>query len=215
MIMKADNLPSRKFLIVEDHPIVSDSLFRLVNESFDNIVCIHASTGSKGLAYLNGNHFDLVLLDINLPDISGIEFCSLAKARFPDLKILAVTSMAQRHVVEKSVQAGVDGFVLKTSDIRDITTGIKELIAGKKYFGAGVSELISNRSSGGKTDPIITRRECEILKHIADGFTNQEIADKLFISASTVDSHRKNLLIKFNAKNTAALVKIAVEKGIV
>ena len=213
--MKADALPARKFLIVEDHPIVSDSLFRLVNESFENIVCIHASTGSKGLAYLNGDHFDLVLLDINLPDISGIEFCSLAKARFPDLKILAVTSMAQRHVVEKSIQAGVDGFVLKTSDIKDITTGIKELIAGKKYFGSGVSELISNRPSGGPADPIITRRESEILRHIADGFTNQEIAEKLFISTSTVDSHRKNLLIKFDAKNTAELVKIAVEKGLI
>ena len=213
--MKADALPARKFLIVEDHPIVSDSLFRLVNESFENIVCIHASTGSKGLAYLNGDHFDLVLLDINLPDISGIEFCSRAKSRFPELKILAVTSMAQRHVVEKSIQAGVDGFVLKTSDIKDITTGIKELIAGKKYFGCGVSELISNRSSGGPADPIITRRESEILRHIADGFTNQEIAEKLFISTSTVDSHRKNLLIKFDAKNTAELVKIAVEKGLI
>jgi len=215
MIMKGDTLPSRKFLIVEDHPIVSDSLFRLVNESFDNIFCIHASNGSKGLAYLNGDHFDLVLLDINLPDISGIEFCIQAKARFPELKILAVTSMAQRHVVERSVQAGVDGFVLKTSDINDITEGIKELLTGKKYFGKGVSELISSRSSGGKTDPVITRRECEILKLIADGFTNQEIADKLFISTSTVDSHRKNLLIKFDAKNTAALVKIAMEKGLI
>jgi len=215
MIMKGDTLRSQKFLIVEDHPIVSDSLFRLVNESFDNIVCIHASTGSKGLAYLNGDHFDLVLLDINLPDISGIEFCNQAKARFPELKILAVTSMAQRHVVERSVQAGVDGFVLKTSDINDITEGIKELLTGKKYFGKGVSELISSRSSGGKTDPVITRRECEILKLIADGFTNQEIADKLFISTSTVDSHRKNLLIKFDAKNTAALVKIAMEKGLI
>jgi len=215
MIMKTRTLPQQKFLIVEDHPIVSESLFRLVNESFDNVICIHASTGSKGIAYLNGNHFDLVLLDINLPDISGIEFCTQAKARFPELLILAVTSMAQRHVVERSIQAGVDGFVLKTSDINDITEGIKELLAGKKYFGKGVSELISNRSSGELIDPVITRRECEILKLISDGFTNQEIADKLFISTSTVDSHRKNLLIKFDAKNTAALVKIAVEKGII
>ncbi len=213
--MKTNTSPQEKFLIVEDHPIVSESLFRLVNESFDNVVCIHASTGSKGLAYLNSNHFDLVLLDINLPDISGIEFCNRAKARFPELKILAVTSMAQRHVVERSVQAGVDGFVLKTSDINDITEGIKELLTGKKYFGKGVSELIGSRSSGERTDPVITRREGEILVLIADGLTNQEIADKLFISTSTVDSHRKNLLIKFDAKNTAALVKTAMEKGII
>ena len=214
--MSSENLPAgKKVLIVEDHPIVSDSLFRLVSESFDNIICIHAATGSKGLAYLNSNHFDIVLLDINLPDISGIEFCSQAKARFPELKILAVTSLAQRHIIEKSFEAGMNGFVLKTSDIKDITDGIKEIIAGNKYLGKGVKELISNRPSGNSSDPIITRRECEILKLIADGFTNQEIADKLFISTSTVDSHRKNLLIKFNSKNTAALVKIAMEKGLI
>jgi DNA-binding NarL/FixJ family response regulator len=214
--MSSENLPAgKKVLIVEDHPIVSDSLFRLVSESFDNIICIHAATGSKGLAYLNSNHFDIILLDINLPDISGIEFCSQAKARFPELKILAVTSLAQRHIIEKSFEAGMNGFVLKTSDIKDITDGIIEVIAGNKYLGKGVKELICNRPSGNSSDPIITRRECEILKLIADGFTNQEIADKLFISTSTVDSHRKNLLIKFDAKNTAALVKIAMEKGII
>jgi DNA-binding NarL/FixJ family response regulator len=214
--MSSENVPAgKKVLIVEDHPIVSDSLFRLVSESFDNIICIHASTGSKGLAYLNSNHFDIVLLDINLPDISGIEFCSQAKARFPELKILAVTSLAQRHVIEKSFEAGMNGFVLKTSDIKDITDGIKEVIAGNKYLGKGVKELISNRPSSNSSDPIITRRESEILKLIADGFTNQEIADKLFISTSTVDSHRKNLLIKFDAKNTASLIKSAMEKGII
>ena len=206
---------SKKVLIVEDHPIVSDSLFRLVNESFENIICIHASTGSKGLAYLNGNHFDIVLLDINLPDISGIEFCTQARIRFPELKILAVTSLAQRHVIEKSIEAGMNGFVLKTSDIKDITDGITEVLAGRRYLGKGVKELISSRPSGNSSDPIITRRESEILKLIADGLTNQEIAEKLFISTSTVDSHRKNLLIKFDAKNTAALVKIAIDKGLI
>lgn len=207
--------PAKRVLIVEDHPIVSDSLFRLVNESFDNVICVHAATGYKGLSYLNSNHFDIVLLDINLPDISGIEFCTQAKARYADIKILAVTSLAQRHVVETAFNAGVMGFVLKTSDIKDITEGIKQVLEGNTYFGVGVKELISNRTTNNNSEPLITRRESEILKLIADGFTNQEIADKLFISASTVDSHRKNLLIKFNAKNTAALVKIALSKGII
>jgi len=205
----------KKVLIVEDHPIVSDSLFRLVNESFENIICIHATTGSKGLSYLNGNHFDIVLLDINLPDISGIDFCLTAKTWFPELKILAVTSLAQRHVIEKSVQAGINGFVLKTSDIKDITEGIKQVMEGGSYFGKGVKELMNNRIVKGTSSPLVTRRECEILKLIADGFTNQEIAEKLFISTSTVDSHRKNLLMKFDAKNSAMLIKTAIAKGII
>lgn len=207
--------PDIKVLIVEDHPIVSDSLFRLVNESFDNVICIHAATGSRGLSYLNSNHFDIVLLDINLPDISGIQFCSTAVSRFPELKIMAVTSLAQRHVVEEAFSAGVKGFVLKTSDIKDITDGIRSVIAGDSYYGKGVKELISNRSAGDRTDIIVTRRESEILKLIADGFTNQEIAEKLFISTTTVDSHRKNLLLKFEAKNSAMLIKAAVSRGII
>ena len=207
--------PSRKVLIVEDHPIVSDSLLRLINETFDNTVCVHAATGSKGLSYLNGNHFDIILLDINLPDMSGIEFCTQARARFPDLRVLVVTSLAQRHIIERAIQSGVKGFVLKTSDVRDITEGIKQVMEGNTYFGIGVKDIMGGHSVSGTSDPVITRRESEILRLIADGFTNQEIADKLFISSSTVDSHRKNLLIKFDAKNTAALVKTAISRGLI
>jgi DNA-binding NarL/FixJ family response regulator len=214
MISKEQHI-NKKVLIVEDHPIVSDSLYRLISESFNDIICVRAATGTKGLSYLNNNHFDIVLLDLNLPDISGMEFCSVAKARFPEIKILVVTSLAQRHVIEKSLQAGVNGFVLKSADIRDITEGIRQVMAGGSYLGEGVKEIMSNRSVSGTVEPVITRRESEILKLIADGFTNQEIADKLFISTSTVDSHRKNLLLKFDAKNSAMLIKTAISKGII
>lgn len=207
--------PGKKVLIVEDHPIVSDSLFRLINDTFENTTCVHAGTGTKGLSYLNGNHFDIILLDINLPDMSGIEFCSQARFRFPELKILVVTSMAQRHVIDKAIQSGVMGFVLKTSDVRDITEGIRQVMDGKTYFGLGVRDIMDGQTVSGSSEPVITRRESEILRLIADGFTNQEIADRLFISSSTVDSHRKNLLVKFNSKNTAALVKTAISKGII
>ncbi len=207
--------PGKKVLIVEDHPIVSDSLFRLINDTFENTTCVHAGTGTKGLSYLNGNHFDIILLDINLPDMSGIEFCSQARSRFPELKILVVTSLAQRHVIDKAIQSGVMGFVLKTSDVRDITEGIMQVMDGKTYFGLGVKDLMDGHTVSGSSEPVITKRESEILRLIADGFTNQEIADRLFISSSTVDSHRKNLLVKFNSKNTAALVKTAISKGII
>lgn len=203
-------------LIVEDHPIVSESLARIIADSDLKVECFHAINAAKGLAYLNGNKFDLILLDINLPDMNGIEFCKIAKSRFPEQKILAITTIAQRHVVEKMLDQGADGFILKTSDIDDIIGGIRHILSGKHlYLGKGVKELMKGNSSENNDLPMITKRESEILKHIADGLTNQEIADHLFISIFTVDSHRKNLLLKFGAKNTATLVKIVVSKGII
>lgn len=207
---------SKLILIVEDHPIVSESLSRIISDSIGGIECMHASSASKGLACLNGKTFDLVVLDINLPDMNGIEFCKIAKSRFPDLKIVAVTSVAQRHVVERMLEQGADGFILKTSDLSDILGGIRHVLEGRElYLGKGVKELMKGISQENNDLPLITKRESEIMKLIADGLTNQEIADRLFISTFTVDSHRKNLLLKFNAKNTATLVKIVVSKGMV
>lgn len=203
-------------LIVEDHPIVSESLARIISDSDLDIKCLYAPNAAKGLAYLNGNSFDLILLDINLPDMNGIEFCKIAKSRFPGQKILAITTIAQRHVVEKMLDQGADGFILKTSDIDDIIGGIRQVLSGKQlYLGKGVKELLKGHSQENSDLPMITKRESEILKLIADGLTNQEIADQLFISIFTVDSHRKNLLLKFNAKNTATLIKTVVSKGII
>jgi DNA-binding NarL/FixJ family response regulator len=181
-----------------------------------DIQCFHAENAAKGLAYLNGNNFDLVILDINLPDMNGIEFCKIAKSRFPGLKVLALTTLAQRHIIEKIFDVGADGFILKTSDLDDILGGIRHILDGKEqYLGKGVKDLMKGNSLENNHVPLITRRESEILKLIADGMTNQEIAEKLFISIFTVDSHRKNLLLKFNAKNTATLVKIVVSTGII
>ncbi len=204
----------KQILIVEDHPIVSDSLERIFSDPALNLKCIGAATGNKGLAFLNGNPIDLVILDINLPDISGIEFCKSAKTRFPGIKIVAVTTLAQRHVVEQMLDAGADGFILKTSDTDDIKHGVLQVLGnGELYLGKGVKDLIRGISSGNIELPMITRRESEILKLIADGLTNQEIGEKLFISPLTVDTHRKNLLLKFNARNTAILIKTAVSGG--
>jgi DNA-binding NarL/FixJ family response regulator len=207
---------SQLILIVEDHPIVSESLTRIITDSNLNIKCLHANNAAKGLAYLNGNSCDLVMLDINLPDMNGIEFCKIAKSRFPGIKILAITSVAQRHVLEKMLEQGADGFILKTSDVDDILNGIRQVLdGGQLYLGKGVKDLLKGISQENNDLPMITKRESEILKLIADGHTNQEIADQLFISTFTVDSHRKNLLLKFNAKNTATLIKTVVSKGII
>lgn len=204
----------KQILIVEDHPIVSESLTRLFSDPSLGLKCLAAQTGTKGLAFLNGNLIDLVILDIHLPDMNGIEFCKIAKSRFPSLKVVAVTTVALRHVVEQMLDAGADGFILKTTDTEDIVNGILQVMNnGQLYLGKGVKDLIKGISAMNTDLPMITRRESEILKLIADGLTNNEIGEKLFISPLTVDTHRKNLLLKFNARNTAILIKTAVSKG--
>ncbi|HOW31815.1 MAG TPA: response regulator transcription factor, partial [Bacteroidales bacterium] len=128
-------------LIVEDHPIVSDSIARLLDRAGSELVCLQASTGSKGLAIMNGQQVDIVLLDIHLPDMSGIEFCKTVKNRFSNVKVLAITSLTQRHIVEQMFAAGAEGFVLKTSDPEDILVAVNEVLSGNKYLGPGVKEL--------------------------------------------------------------------------
>jgi len=204
-----------KALIVEDHPIVSNSLNHLIQSSDLELECYHVTNAHDGLAWLNGNKAEIILLDINLPDLSGIEFCRMAKSRYAGLKILAITSIEQRYVVDQMLAAGADGFILKSSDTDEILDAIKQVISGKQYISTSVAELLKGKQPANSDLPLLTRRELEVLKLIADGLTNQEIADKLFISSWTVDSHRKNLLLKFNAKNTAILVKTAVTSGII
>jgi DNA-binding NarL/FixJ family response regulator len=202
-------------LIVEDHPIVSASLTNLINTSDLELECHHVTNAHDGLAWLNGNKAGIILLDINLPDMTGIEFCTIAKSRHADLKILAITPIEQRHVVDQMLAAGANGFILKSSDTSEIFEAIKQILSGNSYISQSVADLLKGKLASNSNTPILTRREVEVLKLIADGLTNQEIAEKLFISTWTVDSHRKNLLLKFNAKNTAILVKTAVTSGII
>jgi len=204
-----------KALIVEDHPIVIESLTNLLKTSIPELQCHHVTTAHDGLAWLNGNKAEIILLDINLPDMSGIEFCTIAKSRHAGIKILAITSIEQRHVIDQMLAAGANGFILKSSDTGEILEAVNQVTNGGQYISKSVSDLLSGKLPSNSDLPILTRREVEVLKLIADGLTNQEIADKLFISVWTVDSHRKNLLLKFNAKNTAILVKTAVTNGII
>jgi DNA-binding NarL/FixJ family response regulator len=201
-------------LIVEDHPVVVEGMKKLLLDSNLAKLCVTASTGAEALTYLKNFTPDIVLLDINLPDINGIDLCKTMKQQYPDIKILAISSFSQRSYILRMMENGAMGYVLKNSSEEEIIAAINNIIAGKIHLDYEVNEILkqSEKADGG---PILSRRETEVLKHIADGYTNQEIGDKMFISPLTVDSHRKNLLMKMNARNTAALIKIAITKGFI
>jgi len=201
-----------RVFIVDDHPMVIEGIRSMLLQLQDVEVAGHAMTAASCLGYFVKNAADVILLDINLPDQSGIDVCKELLKRVPALKIIALTNFDQLTYLQNMKDAGAKGYLLKNSSLTEINKAIQAVLFGKEYWLGkdSVRESIQDHNQ-----PLLTRREIEVLKLIAEGLTNQEIADKLFVSASTVDSHRKNLISKLQAKNTAALVRTALENKII
>jgi DNA-binding NarL/FixJ family response regulator len=201
-----------RIFIVDDHPMVIEGIRSMLLQLPAVEVVGHAMNAASCLGYFVNQTADVVLLDINLPDQSGIDVCKALLKRKPELKIIALTNFDQLTYLQNMKDAGAHGYLLKNSSLGEIEKALQAAVSGKQYWLGkdSVRESISEHNQ-----PLLTRREIEVLKLIAEGLTNQEIADKLFVSASTVDSHRKNLISKLNAKNTAALVRTAFENKII
>jgi DNA-binding NarL/FixJ family response regulator len=198
-----------KILIVDDHPIVVEGL-KLVLSEYD---CRAAVTGMDCLQVLRDFKPEIVLLDINLPDMSGIDLCKTILEQNKRIKVLAISSFNQRSWVTRMIENGAKGYILKNATDDEIKLGIQEVLNGKEHYSPEITEIINKKSHQDET--FLTRREIEILRLIADGDTNLVIADKLCVSPLTVDSHRKNLIMKLDAKNTASLIRIALTKGLI
>lgn len=201
-----------RILIVDDHPMVVEGMRSILTQMTDIEVAGHATNAASCMGYFVNNSADLVLLDINLPDQSGIEVCKELLKRKPELKVISLTNFDQLTYLQNMKNAGAKGYLLKNAPSEEIEKAIITVMAGNEFWLGrdSVRESIQDHNQ-----LMLTRREIEVLKLIAEGLTNQEIADKLFVSASTVDSHRKNLLAKLQVKNTAALVRTALENKII
>jgi len=201
-----------RIFIVDDHPMVVEGMRSILTQMTDVEVAGHAMTAASCMGYFVNNSADLVLLDINLPDQSGIDVCKALLKRNPELKVISLTNFDQLTYLQSMKDAGAKGYLLKNSSSDEIEKAISTVMAGNEFWLGrdNVRESIQDHNQ-----LLLTRREIEVLKLIAEGLTNQEIADKLFVSTSTVDSHRKNLLSKLQVKNTAALVRTALENKII
>jgi DNA-binding NarL/FixJ family response regulator len=178
----------------------------------DNIQLMGFATNAAScLGYFVNQKADVVLMDINLPDQNGMELCALVKKKQPDVKIIALSNYDQLSYIEQMKANGADGYLLKNTSVNELMSAINKVMKGGTWWER-LEKLAQDPHNQGM---LLTRREKEVLKLIADGLTNQEIADKLFVSASTVDSHRKNLISKLHVKNTAALVRTAMESKII
>ncbi len=201
-----------RIFIVDDHPMVVEGMRSMLMQLPNMEVTGHATNAASCLGYFVNNTADLVLLDINLPDQTGIDVCKALMKRNPELKIIALTNFDQLTYRQNMKDAGAKGYLLKNSSNDEIEKAITAVMAGSEFWLGkdNVRESIQEHNQ-----MLLTRREIEVLKLIAEGLTNPEIAEKLFISVSTVDSHRKNLISKLQVKNTATLVRMALENKII
>jgi len=199
-----------KTFIVDDHYMVIEGIRSLLQNEKSVEWMGHAMNAASCLAFLNKELPDVILMDINLPDMSGIDLCKEVKTKYPSVFIIGLSTFNQQSFIQKMMDNGASGYVLKNATQEEITSAIETVMKGKTYLSEEASNTLRKENG---TNIVLTRREKEVLELIADGMTNGEIAQKLFISVTTVDTHRKNLLAKFETKNTAALIKIAVSRG--
>jgi DNA-binding NarL/FixJ family response regulator len=169
---------------------------------------------SELIAFLKTRQPDVLLMDINLPQKSGLDLCQEVKERYPAIHIIGLSTSNQVSVIKKMKDNGASGFLLKDASKQEIITAIREVCRGREYVSYSVAEALKSRVPNDQL-PVLTKREKEILELIAEGLTNHEIAAKLFLNSTTIDSHRKNMLTKFSVKNTAALIKIAMSNHLI
>lgn len=202
-----------KLFIVDDHYMVIEGIRTLLQNETGIEWAGHAMNADSCMAYLQRQQPDLILMDINLPDKSGIELCREVRLKYPKIRILGLSTFNQRSYVEKMLDNGASGYILKNAGKEELLKGIAKAMERKVYLSHEAA--VSLRGNDEQNTPILTRREKEVLELIAGGLTNPDIADKLFISTTTVETHRKNLLQKFGVNNVAALVRKAVKDGFI
>lgn len=201
-----------KVVIVDDHKMVVEGLRKLIDESQIAIVCDVAYTGRDVFAVIGRCSPDVLLLDINLPDANGLDLCKEIKALFPELKIVALTSYTDYSVVKRMMANGASGYVIKNAMPDEILMSIETVYKNQVFLCEEIDIMMNRR---GESQVWLTNRETELLRLIVDGYTNPEIAERMFLGVETVNSYRKNLLCKLGARNTAMLVKIAMERMLV
>jgi len=202
--------------IVDDHPVVVEGL-KSVIEKLENIqVSGVAYNAVDAVNLLKITATDVLLLDINLPDINGIDLCKKVRKEFPEIRVLAISTFSERSYISRMIENGALGYLIKSASADEIAEAVASVMEGKLYMSLNMEHLlrpVSVISMGNLPD--LTKREKEVLQLIAKGMTNNQIAEKLFVSPSTVDTHRKNMITKLEVSNTAALVRFAVEHGLI
>jgi DNA-binding NarL/FixJ family response regulator len=198
-----------KIFITDDHYMIIEGIRSLLQNEKDVEWMGHAMSAASCLSFLQQQQPEIILMDINLPDKNGIDLCKEVKEKYPAIHIIGLSSFNQQSFIQKMMDNGASGYVLKNATREELVEAIETVMQGNKFLSLEAASTVKKNEDG--KIPVVTRREKEVLLLIADGMTNNQIADKLFISTTTVDTHRKNLLAKFGVKNTAILIRLAAQ----
>jgi DNA-binding NarL/FixJ family response regulator len=214
-----------KVFMIDDHKLFVEGVCSLLTYQKHIQVVGYALSGSEFLQNHSDSEIDVYLVDINMPEVSGVELTMKIKTMNPEVGILALTMYDDFRYIEDMIRSGVNGYILKSASMQELINAIEAIAAGKHYFSENIQEIIfskikvrpsgneKNRTNYGEVN--LTAREIEILSLIAKENTNQEIAEKLFISERTVETHRKNIFSKTKAKSIIGLNRYALKHGII
>ena len=205
-----------KIAIVDDHPIVIGGLVSMLSKNKNFKIEATFTNGTDFLNFLKENKVNLVLLDIFLPDSNGIDLCKTIKKQYPKIIVLGMSSQSERSIVLQMIQNGANGYLLKSSNLNEFQNCIIKAIEGEIVFSDAVKTIISKpEASDLRTIPRLTNKEKQIVVLLSDGKSTQEIADILFLSHFTVQTHRRNLLQKLQVKNVAELIQFSIKNGMI
>jgi DNA-binding NarL/FixJ family response regulator len=212
--MKTINL-----LLADDHTIIRDGIKLMLKKNPEFNIVAEANNGEEVISYLlaKPNTVDVVLMDINMPEMNGIEAAHYITKNIEGLNILALTMHAEETYITSMLKAGALGYILKESGTSELMSAIKSVASGQKYYSNEVSVTMINAlmNEDKPRKSVLSKRESEVLGHIAMGTTNKQVGEILFISGRTVETHRRNILDKLDLKNTAELIRYAIENKVV
>lgn len=203
-------------MLIDDHAIVREGLKSLIAQQEDMRIVEEASDAQEALEKLSQNSVSVVLCDLNLPDTDTFALIQQIQKKYTNTKIIILSSHNEEYYILKAMEANVDGYLHKSIVKKELVEGIRKVLKGEKYYSQAISQTIINHMIANRSKPdVFTPREKEILKLISDGLSNKDIADKLFISTKTVETHRASLIKKADVKNSAELIKFAIENKII
>jgi len=210
-----------RILLADDHVLIRHGIKNIIKKNEQLVVAGEVSNGKQLMSVLEDSEIDLIILDISMPDIGGMEAIGLVKTKYPWIKILMLTMHKNKQYFYNAMAAGADGYLMKDDSDKELLVAITKVLSGKSYISPYMTDDFAddviNMYRNERRTPFqeLTKREKEILQLVVQGFTSKQIAEQLNLSQRTIDHHRSNLLRKFNRKNSIDLVNYAVRNGFV